>query len=240
LYGQQLKRKSKRKEKGLQQYGKKEPKKKIQCASITKSNYLYNSISGYFVKFTKLIIFIFLMQPSITWAHSGGTNAQGCHKERSTRDYHCHNSRSEGAYQNQIEGYRKSRSKSPGILQFIFLGGVIFIVMSIITSKHKGDIKSSSIHENHRDYSLTNEKEKPPHYNLTKLPNWNSDLIFSQQPSGEFYLKEKKHIILMLSNSGSIIKHRTADLTKAYAGRKVGVKWLSDFYNYYSIHFMNK
>lgn len=24
------------------------------------------------------------------WAHSGGTNAQGCHMNHKTGDYHCH------------------------------------------------------------------------------------------------------------------------------------------------------
>ena len=28
--------------------------------------------------------------PSLVFAHSGGTNSQGCHTNRSTGDYHCH------------------------------------------------------------------------------------------------------------------------------------------------------
>lgn len=28
-----------------------------------------------------------------SFAHSGGTNAAGCHTNRSTGDYHCHNSK---------------------------------------------------------------------------------------------------------------------------------------------------
>lgn len=39
-----------------------------------------------------------LLTPAPTLAHSGRTNAQGCHTNRSTGDYHCHNSgRSSGA-----------------------------------------------------------------------------------------------------------------------------------------------
>ncbi|VAX29695.1 hypothetical protein MNBD_NITROSPINAE05-567 [hydrothermal vent metagenome] len=36
-------------------------------------------------------ILIVLLMPLDTYAHSGGTNAQGCHKNRKTGDYHCHN-----------------------------------------------------------------------------------------------------------------------------------------------------
>jgi len=36
-------------------------------------------------------ILIVLLMPLETFAHSGGTNAQGCHKNRKTGDYHCHN-----------------------------------------------------------------------------------------------------------------------------------------------------
>ncbi|MFD3301457.1 YHYH domain-containing protein [Aquipseudomonas alcaligenes] len=32
-------------------------------------------------------------------AHSGGTNANGCHTDHSTDDYHCHSARAEGAYE---------------------------------------------------------------------------------------------------------------------------------------------
>lgn len=36
---------------------------------------------------------VILGLPTGTLAHSGGTNAQGCHTNRSTGDYHCHNGR---------------------------------------------------------------------------------------------------------------------------------------------------
>jgi len=35
-------------------------------------------------------IFFVLLIPLHTFAHSGGTNAEGCHKNRKTGDYHCH------------------------------------------------------------------------------------------------------------------------------------------------------
>jgi len=34
---------------------------------------------------------LFFLVPLHTFAHSGGTNAQGCHKNRKTGDTHCHN-----------------------------------------------------------------------------------------------------------------------------------------------------
>lgn len=36
-------------------------------------------------------IFIAVFVPLHVWAHSGGTNAEGCHTNRKTGDYHCHN-----------------------------------------------------------------------------------------------------------------------------------------------------
>jgi phosphosulfolactate synthase (CoM biosynthesis protein A) len=41
----------------------------------------------------KIICFIFivLFMSLDVWAHSGGTNAEGCHTNRKTGDYHCHN-----------------------------------------------------------------------------------------------------------------------------------------------------
>lgn len=36
-------------------------------------------------------ILILLLIPLDTFAHSGGTDAEGCHKNRKTGDYHCHN-----------------------------------------------------------------------------------------------------------------------------------------------------
>jgi|APGre2960657373_1045057.scaffolds.fasta_scaffold17569_1 hypothetical protein len=37
-----------------------------------------------------LILHFFLVLPSISWAHSGGLNASGCHNQKSTGTYHCH------------------------------------------------------------------------------------------------------------------------------------------------------
>ncbi len=43
-----------------------------------------------------LIFAMFLAGDS--FAHSGGTNANGCHTNRKTGDYHCHNSKPQDPY----------------------------------------------------------------------------------------------------------------------------------------------
>ena len=40
----------------------------------------------------KLFFWIFSALPSIAIAHGGGLNAEGCHNNRRTGDYHCHRS----------------------------------------------------------------------------------------------------------------------------------------------------
>ena len=46
----------------------------------------------------KLTIFVlvFLLSPIAVYPHSGGTNADGCHTNRKTGDYHCHNKKKKG------------------------------------------------------------------------------------------------------------------------------------------------
>lgn len=36
------------------------------------------------------IVAMMLGTSSLVFAHSGGTNAQGCHRNHKTGDYHCH------------------------------------------------------------------------------------------------------------------------------------------------------
>jgi micrococcal nuclease len=43
--------------------------------------------------FTALTLSAIVLCANQTQAHPGGTNAQGCHTNRQTGDYHCHNSR---------------------------------------------------------------------------------------------------------------------------------------------------
>lgn len=38
-----------------------------------------------------LLILLMLLVPAILFAHGGRTNSSGCHTNRSTGDYHCHN-----------------------------------------------------------------------------------------------------------------------------------------------------
>ena len=38
----------------------------------------------------RLLAALALMQPLVLFAHGGGLNAEGCHNNRKTGDYHCH------------------------------------------------------------------------------------------------------------------------------------------------------
>ncbi len=39
-----------------------------------------------------LIIYLTVLLPALSFAHSGGLDASGCHHNRRTGDYHCHRS----------------------------------------------------------------------------------------------------------------------------------------------------
>jgi len=53
----------------------------------------------------KIISFIFIavFVPLDAWAHSGGTNADGCHTNRKTGEYHCHNKKLKSTQAEKIE-----------------------------------------------------------------------------------------------------------------------------------------
>lgn len=53
---------------------------------------------------------LMLALPAVAWAHGGGLNKQGCHKERATRGYHCHNG--ERASAPQPQAYRRAPAAS--------------------------------------------------------------------------------------------------------------------------------
>jgi hypothetical protein len=40
----------------------------------------------------RAIVVIFVFLPALGFAHGGGLDAQGCHNNRKTGDYHCHRS----------------------------------------------------------------------------------------------------------------------------------------------------
>ncbi|MBN9369456.1 YHYH domain-containing protein [Hydrogenophaga sp.] len=42
------------------------------------------------LKVKTIIAMSLALAASFAWAHSGGTNAQGCHNETKTGSYHCH------------------------------------------------------------------------------------------------------------------------------------------------------
>lgn len=37
-----------------------------------------------------IILAALTLSATMAWAHSGGTNSQGCHRNHKTGDYHCH------------------------------------------------------------------------------------------------------------------------------------------------------
>ncbi|PVH27238.1 YHYH domain-containing protein [Pararhodobacter oceanensis] len=46
------------------------------------------------MRFILILAVVFLALASAALAHSGGLNAQGCHNNRRTGDYHCHRTQS--------------------------------------------------------------------------------------------------------------------------------------------------
>ncbi len=48
-------------------------------------------------------IFIVMFFPLDSLAHSGGTNAEGCHTNRKTGEYHCHNKKLKSTQAKKIE-----------------------------------------------------------------------------------------------------------------------------------------
>lgn len=49
--------------------------------------------------------------PQLAWGHGGGTNAQGCHTNRKTGDYHCHGAGRSSAPA-RVYGLVSARSRS--------------------------------------------------------------------------------------------------------------------------------
>ena len=61
-----------------------------------------------------MVFIILFAAPSTIFAHSGRTNAEGCHNNRKSGDYHCHHSpRSLNRYKNK-SGESSSQTESSG------------------------------------------------------------------------------------------------------------------------------
>ncbi|WP_156964045.1 YHYH domain-containing protein [Trabulsiella guamensis] len=44
------------------------------------------------IRICKIILSLsILLFTGLSYAHSGGTNSEGCHTQKSTGEYHCHN-----------------------------------------------------------------------------------------------------------------------------------------------------
>ncbi|MGI2027776.1 YHYH domain-containing protein [Endozoicomonas acroporae] len=104
-----------------------------------------------FNQITPLIVSLSLLVSSITFAHSGGTDSNGCHTNHSTNEYHCHNS-------------KDSNSKeATTALAIIVVGGLIYWYFK------DSDNKQSSYHLN-----LAPEEESSP-YNMEVEPSITQD-----------------------------------------------------------------
>jgi hypothetical protein len=74
------------------------------------------------------------------FAHSGGTNRDGCHRDHSTGDYHCHGKRSPGAYEKQMKGFSQSRSVS-----WFWILVVVGIAYAFFQGIDRGDYSKNKI-----------------------------------------------------------------------------------------------
>ncbi|WP_345786186.1 excalibur calcium-binding domain-containing protein, partial [Novilysobacter longmucuonensis] len=62
-----------------------------------------------------VLLLALLAGPTTALAHGGGLNAQGCHTNRKTGDYHCHRAPSAPAPASSLSsGYAQSRAPSGG------------------------------------------------------------------------------------------------------------------------------
>lgn len=103
---------------------------------------------------------------STGYAHSGGTNADGCHTNHQNESYHCHNEREPGAYARQMEGYRRSTPLS-GWLWLLVIGGILlFLVVNPNTTDKKPPSTNQKTKEDYakesQDKEILNESQKRP------------------------------------------------------------------------------
>lgn len=87
-------------------------------------------IEEYLLRAFFLTLVLFMFTGGSAYAHSGGTNARGCHREHSTGDYHCHSPRAEGAYERQMDGLarRNANNSGNGLIWLILIVAVIWFL----------------------------------------------------------------------------------------------------------------
>lgn len=68
--------------------------------------------------------------------HSGDTSRDGCHYDKSAKERHCHNERTQESWDNQMRGY--SESRGVGICGWIIIGGIAWFIYHIASqSNHR-------------------------------------------------------------------------------------------------------
>jgi hypothetical protein len=60
----------------------------------------------------RLAILLLLALPAVALAHGGGLNAEGCHNNRKTGDYHCHGAKAPAPVRSNVAPARASGSAS--------------------------------------------------------------------------------------------------------------------------------
>jgi len=60
--------------------------------------------------FNYILLTLLFLNPSVSRAHGGGLNKEGCHNNRKTGDYHCHGAPREVAQPNTTDQRRPFRN----------------------------------------------------------------------------------------------------------------------------------
>ena len=69
---------------------------------MKKDNLLNNNTAAFFM----LLFVLVTCVPTVTVAHSGRLNAEGCHNDNANNSYHCHQSKAPSPYTRAAFGYR--------------------------------------------------------------------------------------------------------------------------------------
>ncbi len=60
-----------------------------------------------------LLAILYLLAPVIAMAHGGGLNAEGCHNNRKTGDYHCHKAPAGSTAAQKTDQFASQRRDEP-------------------------------------------------------------------------------------------------------------------------------
>ena len=127
----------------------------------------------------KILLFcglMILLASPLTFAHSGGTNQNGCHTDHDSGDYHCHSERSDGSYERQMDGYRQHNTNKAFqvikgfFLLCLFVGPIYYLIYRHI---RKGEDERNRLV---RRYSHKSQSHQEPVEKFWAKPISNKDL----------------------------------------------------------------